>query len=64
MSITPEEAKKFLDERMAKLYELIWRRAVASQMPEAGFLQTAVDITAGHYGFALMAIKWFLKGIS
>jgi len=65
VSITPEEAKKFLDERMAKLYELIWRRAVASQMPEAGFLQTAIDITAGNYGLRAngnqMVFEGFLK---
>src|SRR3989338_293419 len=65
VSITPEEAKKFLDERMAKLYELIWRRAVASQMPEARFLQTAIDITAGNYGLRAngnqMVFEGFLK---
>jgi len=65
VSITPDEAKKFLDERMAKLYELIWRRAVASQMPEARFLQTAIDITAGNYGLRAngnqMIFEGFLK---
>ena len=31
---TPEEAATYLDERELKLYTLIWRRAIASQMPD------------------------------
>lgn len=33
-----------LEPRDAKLYDLIWKRTVASQMPEAVFDQTSVDI--------------------
>ena len=35
-----------LENRQAALYELIWKRTMASQMPEAIFDQTAVDISA------------------
>lgn len=35
-----------LEPRQAKLYELIWKRTIASQMPEAIFDQTTVDISA------------------
>jgi DNA topoisomerase-1 len=31
---TPEEAATYLDERELKVYTLIWRRAIASQMPD------------------------------
>ncbi len=34
-----------LEKRQAQLYDLIWKRAIASQMPEAVFDQTVVDIT-------------------
>ncbi len=35
-----------LDEDMARLYQLIWRRAVASQMESARFERTTIDITS------------------
>lgn len=43
---TPEEAAAFLDSDQAKLYGLIWRRAVASQMENARFERTRVEIEA------------------
>ncbi len=42
--ITPDQAKLYLDEAQAKLYELIWKRALASQMEQAIFDQVGVDI--------------------
>src|SRR5262245_22401196 len=42
----PREAKGFLDVDHAKLYELIWLRAVASQMESAELERTTADITA------------------
>ncbi len=41
---TPESIEKFLNRDQFKLYNLIWRRAVASQMKEAVFDSTSVDI--------------------
>ncbi len=43
---TPESVQQFLERRQFKLYELVWRRFVATQMPEAIFDMTAVDIAA------------------
>ncbi len=43
MSRTPESVAKSLDSDMARLYELIWKRMVASQMESAVFDQVAVD---------------------
>ncbi|WP_043334996.1 type I DNA topoisomerase [Belnapia moabensis] len=41
---TPERVSRFLDDRQRKLYELIWKRAVASQMQSAELDQTTVEI--------------------
>ena len=46
VSRTPESVRGFLDESQFKLYDLIWRRAVASQMPDARYQQTVIDIAA------------------
>ncbi len=46
LACRPNEAKGFLDPDQAKLYELIWRRTVASQMESAELERTTVDITA------------------
>ena len=48
---TPESVKQFLDARQFKLYDLIWRRALASQMPDAKLDATTVDIGAGSLVF-------------
>jgi DNA topoisomerase-1 len=44
VSRTPESVARFLDDRQRRLYELIWKRAVASQMQSAELDQTTVDI--------------------
>ncbi|MBI2055282.1 MAG: type I DNA topoisomerase [Candidatus Sungbacteria bacterium] len=44
-SRTPESVKAFLDRGQWRLYDLIWRRFVATQMAEALFDATTVDIT-------------------
>ncbi len=44
VSRKPAEVAKFLDRDQARLYELIWKRAVASQMASAEVDQTTVDI--------------------
>jgi DNA topoisomerase-1 len=49
----PEHVKAFLAPEQLALYELIWRRFVASQMAAAVLEQTVVDITAGDYLFRL-----------
>ena len=42
----PAEIADFLDADQRKLYELIWRRTVASQMENAAMDQVAVDLSA------------------
>ncbi len=41
---TPEAVSRFLDAEQRRLYELIWKRAVASQMQSAEIDQVAVEI--------------------
>jgi DNA topoisomerase-1 len=51
VSRTPDEIAKHLTPQQAKLYELIWRRFVASQMAAARFDTTRVDFEAGEWIF-------------
>ncbi|MXP63937.1 type I DNA topoisomerase [Roseomonas sp. M0104] len=41
---TPEQVARFLNPEQRRLYELVWKRAVASQMASAELDQTAVDL--------------------
>jgi DNA topoisomerase-1 len=47
----PEDVRRYLDDDLFKLYQLIWQRFSASQMLPAIFDQTTIDITAGDYTF-------------
>ncbi|HEY7738397.1 MAG TPA: type I DNA topoisomerase [Candidatus Limnocylindria bacterium] len=46
---TPESVASALKPDQARLYDLIWRRAIASQMAPALFDQVGVDVEAGRY---------------
>lgn len=58
-----EELK--LDARVKKVYDLIWRRLVSSQMSQAVFDATTIDIRAAHYTFrangSILKFDGFLK---
>jgi DNA topoisomerase-1 len=45
-SRTPAEVRKYLDADQARLYEIIWKRAIASQMQPAEIERTTVEIEA------------------
>ena len=47
---TPASVRPFLSDEQFKLYDLIWKRAVASQATPAEFDQTSVEIGAGRLG--------------
>ncbi|MCX7653777.1 MAG: type I DNA topoisomerase [Fervidobacterium sp.] len=51
IQLTPEEAKKLLDKDHAKLYELIWKRFIASQMSNAVYKQYSYDFKSDDYVF-------------
>ncbi len=44
VSRTPESVKGHLTDAQYKLYDLIWRRSVATQMPDALYEATTIDI--------------------
>jgi len=51
ISRPPESLKEFLSPEQYKLYELIYKRFLASQMTPARYRVTSVDIQAGKYLF-------------
>jgi len=68
VSFTPESIRRHLSEEQFRLYRLIWQRFVSSQMTQAVFDQTTVDIeaTADHsYDFrvtgSVLKFDGFLK---
>lgn len=50
LSRTPESVRAYLTEDQYRLYELIWRRTLASQMRDAVLLRTTVTIEARSEG--------------
>ncbi len=62
---TPEVLSEKLNEQQLKLYDLIWRRFLASQMTQAIFDKTEVEILAKNYGFLargqILKFDGFLK---
>ncbi len=51
LKITPRMARKHLDEDLANLYEMIYRRFIASQMSDAVYDQTTLDVKGGPFLF-------------
>src|SRR6201998_4325386 len=61
----PDDVRKYLEDDVFKLYQLIWQRFVASQMLPAVYDQTTIDISAGDYTFratgSIMKFDGYLK---
>ncbi|MBL6852508.1 MAG: type I DNA topoisomerase [Alphaproteobacteria bacterium] len=51
----PEEVARYVDADAARLYELIWKRAIASQMESAELERTTVDIASADKKIVLRA---------
>jgi len=47
----PEDIRRFLSNEQFRLYELIWRRFVASRMAPAQYANTVAEIEGGEFGF-------------
>ncbi len=43
---TPDQMRRYLDDEQSKLYELIWKRALASQMESAEQERTTIDVAS------------------
>jgi len=52
---TPDDVGRYLNEDAARLYELIWKRAVASQMESAEQERTIVDVVSADKKITLRA---------
>jgi DNA topoisomerase-1 len=52
---TPEDVAQYLDADSARLYELIWKRAIASQMESAEMERTTVDVASANKKITLRA---------
>ncbi|TET83469.1 type I DNA topoisomerase [candidate division TA06 bacterium] len=61
---TPDSIKKNLDKNQFRLYELVWKRFVASQMAEALYRTASSDIDAGQYTFRATASKMIFPGFT
>src|SRR5438067_6049593 len=59
---TPDAVRDQLKPDEFRLYELIWKRALASQMAPARFDQVGVDVTAGRYTLHAGAAKRVFDG--
>lgn len=59
---TPDQVKKYLSKDQSKLYQLIWNRFMASQMAEAIFQVTTVEIEAEKYLFRATSSEVLFDG--
>ncbi len=62
VELTPEAVKGYLSPDQFKLYNLIYRRFIASQMADAVYHTTEVLITGGNYTFRANAIQRLFAG--
>ncbi|MBM3335771.1 type I DNA topoisomerase, partial [Candidatus Sumerlaeota bacterium] len=61
--LTPEMVRPYLERDLFILYDLIWKRFMASQMATARFNQTRVTaIVADKYGFSATALETVFNG--
>ncbi|HHO76738.1 MAG TPA: type I DNA topoisomerase [Deltaproteobacteria bacterium] len=62
---SPENIKSFLSKDQYALYDLIWKRFIASQMTSAAYDQTVVDVSADGIGLrangSIMKFDGFLR---
>ena len=62
LSLSPALVKESLQRDQFRLYQLIWKRFVASQMAPAQYETTSVRIGAGEYTFTVSASKIVFDG--
>lgn len=62
VNITPSMVRKYISPDAAKLYDLIWKRFVASQMKPALYAQRTVTITGGKFVFKVTGSTLLFDG--
>jgi DNA topoisomerase-1 len=58
----PETKSRKMEANELKLYELIWKRSLATQMPSAKLFQTSIDIKAGPYLLRANGLRTMFDG--
>ena len=61
VDFAPEDIKQYLDEKQFKVYNIIWQRAVASQMTEAIMTSASIDINTEDDKYSLRATGQTIK---
>ena len=65
INFTPQDAYAELPDKEAKVYELVWKRAIASQMPAAEYEKQLIKVSIKDEIFIYQAVKrsfdWFLS---
>ncbi len=59
---TPQSVKELLSRDLFRLYQLIWKRFVASRMAPARYETTSIRISAGGYRFTVAASRIAFEG--
>jgi DNA topoisomerase I len=62
LEYTPQRLRQFLSQEQYALYELIWKRFVASQMAAAKMLQTTVLVEGGPFQFKGVGSIYTFRG--
>ena len=62
ITITPDYVKRYTTPDIAKLYELIWKRFIASQLKSAQYAQRQVTITGGPFTFKVTGSTLIFDG--
>lgn len=62
VSLTPQDAKRILNKEESSLYELIWKRTVASLLPPEEFIKTEYSIFVADQTFKLETKKTTFPG--
>ena len=62
VSRTPAAVKESLSRDQFRLYQLVWKRFVASRMQPARYETTSIRIAAGQYRFTVAASKIIFEG--
>lgn len=62
VTMHPDDIKQYLSAEQYKIYSLIWKRFVASQMKSAQTLQESLEIENGRYTLAASATRVLFEG--
>jgi DNA topoisomerase-1 len=60
--LTPESLREHLRPEQFRLYDMIWRRFIASQMAPANVSRTTIEASAGEYGMKQAGIVVLFQG--